>query len=459
MKGWMGLRFKFLVLFFTLMVSGLKILCGMSPEARAEFRWGQGLIILCILGGIFYLGLYRFLLRPLREITAAVTQFREGFFNFRLHLQKPRNEWGRLGNQLNRLAESIQEKMNQISKSLAESEAILSGMEEGVLILDLRGRILKMNEAMKGIAPHLYPTDRGKHYLEVFREPDLSDLIQKTISTKENQRRNISLFVAPENIFQVQSSWIRYPEPGGEGIVLVFHDVTDWKRWERVRQEFVANVSHELRTPLTAIKGYVEALQDEGWDESSRAFKFLKIIERHTERMDKIVSDLLLLSELDVKDRVIKKEPIDLASLVQSSLELVRPLARSKQIDLEVELSPAVPTLYGDAEKFGQVLVNLLQNAITYTPEKGRVKIQAQSVLGGVEIHVIDNGIGIPKEEIPRIFERFYRVDKGRSREEGGTGLGLSIVKQIVESHGGTVWVESEVGKGSRFTIFLPTPS
>ncbi len=456
MKRWLGLRSKFLILYFILIFASFWIAGFFTQAPGSLFRWDLLLFILLFSGGIFYWGLHQFFLRPLREISEAVKQFREGFFNFRIHLRQPKDEWGKLGNQLNRLAETIQEKIGQISKNLAESQAILAGMEEGVIILNLKGRILKMNEAMKAIAPHLYPTDLGKHYLELFREPDLSDLIQKTILTKENQRGNLYLFGFPGNTFQVQSSLIRYPEQGGEGIVLVFHDVTDWKQLERARQEFIANVSHELRTPLTAIKGYAEALRDEGAAEGSPPHKFLKIIERHAERMDKIVSDLLLLSEMELKERALKKEPVSLTALIQSTLESIRPMAEAKHLSLATDLSSSLPSIQGDGQKLHQVLVNLLQNAVAYTSEKGQIRIQAREVLGGVEIHVIDNGIGIPQEELPRIFERFYRVDKARSREEGGTGLGLSIVKQIVEAHGGAVGVESHLGQGSRFTVFLP---
>ena len=456
MKRWLGLKFKFLILYFILMIAGLWIARFLAQKQGLLVRWDLLFFILFVSGVIFYWGLNQFLLRPLREITEAVEKFREGFFNFRIHLHPPKDEWGKLGNQLNRLGENIQGKIGQISKELAESQAVLAGMEEEVLILDLKGRIQKMNEAMKASALHLYPSDVGKHYLEVFREPDLNDLIQSTLQSKENQRRNIFLFGYPGKTFQVQTSLIHYPENGGKGVVLVFHDVTDWKQLERVRQEFVANVSHELRTPLTAVKGYVEALGDEGIEEGSQAHKFLQIIERHTERMDKIVSDLLLLSELDLKDRALQKEDVSIPALIQAAIESLRPTGEEKGQQLSAEVSGPLPSLQGDGPKLQQMIINLLQNAIAYTPEKGQITVGAKEVAGGVEVFVTDNGIGIPPEDLPRIFERFYRVDKGRSRELGGTGLGLAIVKQIVEAHGGSVRLESKLGQGSRFTVFLP---
>jgi two-component system phosphate regulon sensor histidine kinase PhoR len=306
------------------------------------------------------------------------------------------------------------------------------------------------------ILTQTYPTDVGRHYLEVFRDPELNDLIQATLSDKKGYRRSLSPLGQPGRTFQVQSSLVQYTEDGAEGIIVVFHDVTDLKRLERVRQDFVANVSHELRTPLTAIKGYVEALRDGGLQDPVQAEQFLRVIQRHSERMDKIVSDLLLLSEMESADRVLQRETVHIPDLIRTAVETLRPVAEGKEQDLRVEPLEGLPTLRADGQKLHQVMINLLNNAISYTPEGGSITVEARPVPEGVAVSVIDNGIGIPPDELPRIFERFYRVDKGRSRDLGGTGLGLSIVKHIVEAHGGQVRVESKPGKGSRFTFFLP---
>jgi len=266
----------------------------------------------------------------------------------------------------------------------------------------------------------------------------------------------LTLLGLPNRSFLVQSSLIRYLDQGGEGVVVVFHDITDLKRLERVRQEFVANASHELRTPLTSIKGYVEALAEEGWAEGSQTKKFLEIIERNVIRMDKIVSDLLLLSEIESREAPLKKEVFPLRTVVLSAVEALKKMALAKGQDLQTELPENLPAVAGDAQKIQQVIVNLLQNAIAYTDEKGRITVSGRVLEKRVEISVADTGIGIRNEDLPRVFERFYRVDKGRSREEGGTGLGLSIVKHIVEAHGGRVSVESTPGQGSRFSFFLP---
>jgi two-component system phosphate regulon sensor histidine kinase PhoR len=398
----------------------------------------------------------RILVQPLEEMAGVVRKFAEGLFNWRARLGNRRDELGRLGKEINRMAQVVGEKVDRLAKNLAETEALLGGMEEGVLILDLNGRIKKMNGAMGATLAHAFPSDVGKHYLEVFRDPELNELIQATLTDKKGHRRSFSPLGQPGKTFQVQSSLVNYAQNGAEGIIMVFHDVTDLKRLERVRQDFVANVSHELRTPLTAIKGYVEALRDGGLQDPVQAEHFLQVIQRHSERMDKIVSDLLLLSEMESADHVLQSETVHLPELIRTAVETLRPLAQGKNQTLRVEPLKGLPALRADSQKIHQVLTNLLHNAISYTPEGGSITVEARSVPVGVELSVIDNGIGIPPDDLPRIFERFYRVDKGRSRELGGTGLGLSIVKHIVEAHGGEVRVESKPGKGSRFTFFLP---
>ncbi len=455
-KNWFGIRLKLLLFYWLILFAAIWAAGFWALGETGRTSWLHLVLFLLVSTAILSWGLSRLLIRPIREVSEAMEKFTTGFLHTRVHPSAPRDEIRELGKRFNRLAENFHQKVDELTKALAESQALWAGMEEGVLILDLKGRIQRMNEAMKIIASHLYPTDRGKHYLEVFREPGLSELIQRTLLSKESQLGTLALFGYPGKTFQVQTSLIRYPEKGGEGLVLVFHDVTDWKQLERSRQEFVANVSHELRTPLTAIKGYVEALLDGEIAGGSPEHKFLKIIERHAERMDKIVSDLLLLSEMEWKERALKKEAVSLSPLLQSALEIIRPMAEGKHQKLTLECEANLPSISADVQKLQQVMVNLLQNSSMYTPEGGTIRIRAREVLGGVEILVEDTGIGIPPEELPRIFERFYRVDKARSREEGGTGLGLSIVKQILEAHGGSIGVESQVGQGSRFTVFLP---
>lgn len=449
------LQWKGSLFFVLLMTIGLwAVWEGKGPAG--EFPGALFLIVVLVFWAVGWGAVGRILVQPLNEMIGVVGKFAEGLFNWRVRLGTRDDELGQMGNALNRMAQEAGEKIDRLAKNLAETEALLRGMEEGVLILDLNGRIKQMNGAMGTILAHAFPSDVGKHYLEVFRDPELNDLIQATLADKKGYRRSLSPLGQPGKTFQVQSSLVQYPDNGGEGVIVVFHDVTDLKRLERVRQDFVANVSHELRTPLTAIKGYVEALRDGGLQDPVQAEQFLRVIQRHSERMDKIVSALLLLSELESADRVLQRETVHLPELIQTAVETLRPLAVGKKQNLRVEPLEGLPTLRADNQKIHQVLINLLHNAISYTPEGGSITVETTPVPGGVEVSVTDDGIGIPLEDLSRIFERFYRVDKGRSRELGGTGLGLSIVKHIVEAHGGHVRVESKPGKGSRFTFFLP---
>jgi len=449
------LSWKVSVFFLFLLAGGLWVVWeGKGPQG--EFPRGLFLAVSLAFLAVGLVALGRNLIQPLDDMIGVVEKYAEGLFNWRVRLGTRNDAIGQLGNQLDRMAQALGEKFDRLTKTLAESEALLGGMEEGVLILDLNGKIKKINGAMEVILAHAFPSDAGKHYLEVFRDPELNELIQSTLADKKGQRGSLSPLGQPGKTFQVQSSLVQYPGNGGEGVIVVFHDITDLKRLERVRQDFVANVSHELRTPLTAIKGFVEALQDGGLQNPSQAGQFLQVIERHVERMDKIVSDLLLLSEIESPDRSLKKEPLFFPGLISSAVDALHPLAEGKKQSLLVKINGELPSIPGDSQKIHQILVNLLHNAISYTPEGGSIILEAGAAPEGAEISVSDDGIGIPPEDVPRIFERFYRVDKARSRDQGGTGLGLSIVRHIVEAHGGHVRVESKPGKGSRFTFFLP---
>jgi two-component system phosphate regulon sensor histidine kinase PhoR len=243
------------------------------------------------------------------------------------------------------------------------------------------------------------------------------------------------------------------------GAIAVFHDISRLKELEKIRQDFVANVSHELRTPLTTIKGYTETLLDGAFKEPV-APQFIQVIKRHADRLTKIVEDLLMLSKIESKEFQMKLEAISVRDLIDDVIDFVKGPSEKKRISVSRNEISSSLSLEADRNYLEQVLINLLDNAIKYTPEGGRITISA---IGKdqreIQFSIEDNGIGIPREDIPRIFERFYRVDKGRSQELGGTGLGLSIVKHIVQAHGGRVWVESQLEKGSTFHFTLPKRS
>ena len=357
-----------------------------------------------------------------------------------------------LGQTLNRMAEELQKKIQTLSEDRAKTLAILSGMVEGVVVLDEKGRIVLTNvsfEKMFGLSG----TDWiGRYHYERLRHHPLNTLVEEVLQTGKPLSREIRIEASPRPHLQVQAS---VTKGAHRSVVLVFHDITEIKRLERTRKDFVANVSHELRTPLAAIKGYLETLAEEGVDNPEQTKEFLEISKKHADRMENIVRDLLQLSRIESGLDPIRPAHIPLREAVEKNLLLLKPLAEKKGQTLSVALPPGA-ALRADPEKLNQVLINLLDNAVKYTPEGGKIDIRASEDEAQVTLEIQDNGVGVPKEDIHRIFERFYRVDRTRSRELGGTGLGLSIVKHIMEAHGGTVSVESEIGKGSRFILVFP---
>lgn len=392
------------------------------------------------------------LTRPLREMIGVAGELALGRLHQRVTIRSG-DELADLGRVLNQMAADLETKMSEISEDRARLQAMLSSMVEGVLVLDQDSKILLLNTAIERMFQLESSTVVGRPLIEVFRHAQLHQLVQKVLSTKADQSEEIMMFMPEERIFTVQAS---VAQKGGIAAVLVFHDVTKLKRLERVRKDFVANVSHELRTPLTSIKGYIEALIDGAKDDPQKCADFLGIIEKHTDQLNALLFDLLQLSTIESGQYQWQRGSVSASDLIEKAVHLLRPLAEKKGQSILVSQAEGVGPMTGDADKLTEVLINLIDNAIKYTPEGGRITVEARKREGVVEITVGDTGIGIPSREIPRIFERFYRVDRARSREMGGTGLGLSIVKHIVEAHGGKVSVESQVGKGSRFVVTLP---
>ncbi|ACX52145.1 multi-sensor signal transduction histidine kinase [Ammonifex degensii KC4] len=342
------------------------------------------------------------------------------------------------------LAELIREK--------EQLEAILSGLDEAVLALDQEGRVLLANRAVKELFDIAPEEARGKAVLEVVRDHRLEELVGRVRDTGTPTEQELTFLSPQPRIFVVRAS----PLPPDK-VVVVLREVTRERRLERMRREFVANVSHELRTPLTAIKGFVEALEDGALEDRETAQEFLQIIASETERLIHLVEDLLKLSRLENRQTFLRRQEVNLNELIHNIALVWRRRAEEKGLAFEVDLPPGLPLVLGDPELLTQVFVNLIDNALKYTPV-GRVRIRGEYQSGWVRIEVEDTGIGIPQDCLPRVFERFFRVDRARSRASGGTGLGLSIVKHIVELHGGKVGVESELGKGSRFWVYLPSP-
>jgi two-component system phosphate regulon sensor histidine kinase PhoR len=333
-------------------------------------------------------------------------------------------------------------------------EAIFNSMVEGLLLLDERGRVQHANHAFATLF-ELRGEITGKTMLEVLRLHELAEMVERLGPNRPWTSREMKLPGVVELWLRISAAAILSAEGRRQGTILVFHNLTRLKQLERTREEFIANVSHELRTPLSHIKGYVETLLDGAKNDPEVSTRFLETIARNTERLKLLIEDLLTISELESGRVKLNQQAVELRSVVEKVFDDFKSRAEAKTITLANEVPDLV--VRADAGRLEQVLSNLVDNAIKYGRTGGRVTVGAQSANDSkVEIFVKDDGVGLPAEALERVFERFYRVDKARSREQGGTGLGLSIVKHIVQGHGGRVWARSEPGQGATFYFTLP---
>ncbi len=338
--------------------------------------------------------------------------------------------------------------------ALAEKEALFNSMVEGVLVLGQNGRVSMANRALGNLFS-ISQDIVGKSILEVLRIHELAPLVNRVAKERQVLAFEITLAGIEQRIFEVNASAVFSRNGEQEGTILVFHDLTRIKRLQNTRQEFVANVSHELRTPLSLIKGYIETLLDGAKDKPEVAERFLRTIDRNANRLSLLIEDLLTISQLESGKTVLNFARVDLHQAVDRALEDFFPSARDKRVKLTNAVPPQLAAR-ADANRLHQILGNLLDNAIKYGRADGTVSIAAKLAEDGkIEVSVADDGPGIPPDSLERIFERFYRVDKARSREQGGTGLGLSIVKHIVQCHSGRVWAVSRLGVGSTFFFTL----
>ncbi|HVT60745.1 MAG TPA: ATP-binding protein [Thermoanaerobaculia bacterium] len=381
------------------------------------------------------------------------------------------DELGALGRALNRLAETAETQFAAVRRERDHLQAILASMSEGVLVVSTDGRVVLANPAfcrlfdlagdLRGTAamagaPADFPGGvTGRPVVELIRRPELARIIDDTLRSGEAQSGQIELQLPERRTLLLASAALS----GGErGAVVVARDTTELTRVADMRRDFVANVSHELKTPLAAIRGYAETLRDGALDDVGTARRFTDRLLWQCRRLQALLDDLLTLSRLESVAQAGEREAVELGALAQRAVELLSAPAREKRVRVEIREQPLppLPAIQGDADGLERLLVNLLDNAIKYNRPGGEVTLRLERAGNQVVIEVGDTGIGIPQESLARIFERFYRVDKGRSREEGGTGLGLAIVKHVAQSHGGQVEVESRMGRGSTFRVRLP---
>jgi two-component system phosphate regulon sensor histidine kinase PhoR len=400
--------------------------------------------------------------RPVVEMQRIAHAMSEGHFDVRAPVRSV-DELGALGRALNMMMARLREKIGDLEEERAKARAILDGMVEGVIAVDGHEAIVLMNERARAMFGVGAGRGEGKPFLEVIRNADLHEVFRQSRSAVADAplAREIRLRHPVPRIVQISAVALRLAGGGEPGVVMVLHDVTALRRLEQVRTEFVANVSHELRTPLTAIQGYLETLLGGALEEPHHARRFLDIAYRHTERLGRLLNDLTDLSNIELGKVTLRLAPVRLDDVVSSVFEIIRPKAEGGRVGLIADVQPADLTVHADHDRLAQILINLVDNAVKYTSENGWVTVRARPIDGTrAEIRVRDTGAGIPAADLPRITERFYRVDKARSRELGGTGLGLAIVKHLVLAHGGELAIDSQEGQGTtvRFTLATKPP-
>jgi two-component system, OmpR family, phosphate regulon sensor histidine kinase PhoR len=402
--------------------------------------------------------------RPVVEMQSIARQMSEGSFLVRAPTGST-DEIGMLGRSLNVMAGRLREKIGDLGQEQAKVTAILDAMVEGVIAVDGQEHILLMNEKARAMFALGSASGEGKPFLEVIRNADLHEIFRAVHAGGEAALQREIELTSPPRILGVNA--VRLAASGdrsaaGRGVVLVLHDVTALRQLERVRTEFVANVSHELRTPLTAIQGYLETLLSGALEERENARRFIEIALRHSERLGRLLNDLTDLSNIELGKVAPRREPVRVDEVVASVVGIIAPRAARARVDVTSQVPPDLPQVPADRDWLAQILINLVDNAVKYTLEGGSVTVTARPVeKAAIEVAVSDTGIGIPPADLPRITERFYRVDRARSRELGGTGLGLAIVKHLVMAHGGQLGIESEQERGTtvRFTLPIEPPA
>jgi len=392
-------------------------------------------------------------IRPINRMIQVSRKFSEGDFSRRV-LQSSQDEIGELAATLNKMAQGLEDKVKEINAQNQQLAAIFNSMIEGIIVVDKSSRIISVNPTVERIFNVSKKEVEEKIFLEAIRNNDISEVISSVLKNGRPLSKEINLVLPVRKIFEVNAAPI-FDNNAVNGCLVVIHDITEVRKLETIRSDFVANVSHELKTPLTSIKGFVETLLGGALDDKENNRHFLKIIQDHAERLDSLVNDLLSLSHLESKEIMLKKTNFNLRQQVEGVISGFRSQLKRKNIEIKNEL-PAGISVIADKDRLEQVVTNLIDNAIKFNKEKGFIRIFSEGINSNVKITVEDSGIGIPEKDISRIFERFYRVDKAHSRELGGTGLGLSIVKHIIELHSGSVGVESTEGFGSKFWFILP---
>lgn len=420
-----------------------------------------GLLLLFLAAALVSYRISRGLTKPLEHITLVANRISRLDYDARVQLTR-RDEIGQLGLAINRMAGSLQEQMKVIRDNEDLLQSVLTNMVGGILMVEADGRVALMNREAEQFLHVKQDKFLGKSYLDLKRNHDFQHFMVEGMDTKEYLKEERNVYDPEQRTLQFERVPMFEDDGKYRGMLFLLQDVTEIRRLETMRSQFVANVSHELKTPIAAVKGFAETLLSGGVEDKETERSFLQIIYDEGDRLNRLIGDILELSKIESKLVPLEYSPVQLKELIDSLYEVLLPVASRKSIMMSNEV-PEHLFIEADEDRLRQVFMNLLSNAISYTLEGGRVKVEAEIVDSGdeqederVRISISDTGIGIPKKDLPRIFERFYRVDKARSRSSGGTGLGLSIVKHLVDLHHGMIAVESRVGEGTTFIIELP---
>ncbi|MCD6274005.1 MAG: HAMP domain-containing protein [Deltaproteobacteria bacterium] len=425
-----------------------------------HYRIIMGGILIAVIVSLISLFIAHSISRPIEEMRKGAERFACGDLDHRLYLPETLELAG-LADALNRMAEQIKERMASVINQRNEFKAVLASMTEGIIALDMGDVIIGINNAAEKIFDLKQSAAKGRYLHEIIRNREMHLLISKSALFDRPCENDILVSDVSEKIVHTNCAPLFNSDHKRIGSLIVLQDVTHVRHLENIRKDFVANVSHEIRTPLTAIKGFVETILYNHDHDRAETEKFLGIISKHVNRLEAITEDLLSLATIEKKGagnepgNKLRLENSKIKDIIETALQVVEDRAKKKSIDFDISCSDDI-VAETDIPLLEQALVNLIDNAVKYSPEGEKILVWADRQEKGILIHVKDNGPGIPKKHLPRLFERFYRVDKARSRSLGGTGLGLAIVKHIIQAHGGSVTADSAPGKGSTFTIHLP---
>lgn len=417
------------------------------------------IIFSILIGGLISIGLGALVGRhfssPLSEMKSFAQKIIQGDFSKKVRVNT-KDEVGQLARSLNEMSDQLRQKIRAITEDKNKIEAILGSMQEGVIVIDKEENIILLNSSLASMLELRSEEFRERPFWEIIAEEEINSILKQALETKASASSQVFILKHEPRNIQIQTAPITDQKEKLLGIVGVFHDITDLKKLEKVRSEFLAGVSHELITPITSIMGSVETLKDGAINDPKKRNDFFNIIDSHSRRLANLVNDILSLTQIESHEIKMNFQPVSIKEIIDDIWTLYKDKAKSEKRSFKINIPPKLPPVSADPEWITLAFSNLVDNAIKFTKPKGHIKVEAEEINNFIRVDVSDTGIGIPEEHLPRIFERFYRVDKARSREMGGTGLGLAIVKHIVQANQGKITVKSQLGKGSAFSVFLP---